>query len=427
MTQNAPIAYRIRGNSVIRGEMQLQGSKNSLLPLLAASILRPGRIMVNGVPDITDKDAVCDILTSIGCRCENSLHTLTVDSSDAFEVPISPELMKKTRGAFVFLGAMIARFHSFSFAMPGGCMLGKRPIDFHLDALTKMGVHFTKQSARCMKAECTELKGTLIDLPFPSVGATQNILLAACGAEGETVLNGAAIEPEVMELADFLNTRGFYVCLSGERQFTVIGSPALCHSPLDTIWQLSGDRIAAVTYLCAAALTGGELILHGIERKQIADAADLLEKAGCQITDLPQTVYLTAPRRLKGIGHITTAPHPGFATDMQPLFMAMLVYADGKSSFTETVFENRFSHCAQLTQMGAKITIRQKTAEITGVPHLYGRDLLAADLRGGAALTIAALGADCDSTLYGAEYIARGYEDLFANLNSLGARITPVK
>lgn len=425
MMQTEPV-YRIRGSRTISGTLVLQGSKNSLLPMLAGTILRPGAITIRAAPDITDKDALCEILTALGCVCTCHRHTLTIDSTNAAACPIPPQLMTKTRGAFVFLGAMLARFGSFGFALPGGCMLGKRPVDFHLTALRQMGAEFEEDGAGCMKASCTKLVGCTLSLPFPSVGATQNILLAACGAQGTTVLNGAAIEPEVIELTAFLRSRGFDVAQSGERQFTVHGTPQLCREPFDSDWDLSPDRIAAVTYLCAAALTGGSLHIPNLHTKGIEQAVALYRKAGCQITDSKDGVTLCAPDVLHGVGHITTAPHPGFATDMQPLFFAMLCYAEDKSSFTETIFENRFSHCAQLAQMGADIVIRQKTAYIRGGKPLTGRDLLAFDLRGGAALTIAALGASGDSILYGADYIRRGYDDLFGCLNRLGADIAPL-
>lgn len=421
-------AYCIRGGRTISGTLVLQGSKNSLLPMLAGSILRPGRITIRAAPDITDKDALCEILTALGCVCtdQKPAHILTVDSTDAAARPIPPQQMTKTRGAFVFLGAMLARFHQFSFALPGGCTLGKRPVDFHLHALRQMGAEFEQDSAGSMKASCKKLTGCTLSLPFPSVGATQNILLAACGADGTTVLNGAAVEPEVIELTGFLRSRGFDITQTGERQFTVNGTPHLCNLPLHSAWELSCDRIAAVTYLCAAALTGGSLHIPNLRAKQIEQAVSLYQKAGCQLTDSSDGITLTAPPVLHGIGQVTTAVHPGFATDMQPLFSAMLCYAEGESSFTETIFENRFSHCAQLAQMGADITIRQKTAYIRGGKPLVGRDLLAFDLRGGAALTIAALGAAGDSVLHGTDYIRRGYDDLFGNLNRLGADISPL-
>lgn len=415
-------AYRIRPGHRLFGKIAVQGSKNSLLPILAASILRPGPISLHHLPHISDKDALCGILEELGCAIRENGHSLYLDTENAKACAITPERMKKTRGGFLFLGAMLARFGFFCCSLPGGCSLGKRPIDFHLNALQKMGVLFSIEGDT-IHADGSSLHGAVINLPFPSVGATQNILLAACGANGVTVLHNAAIEPEVIELIDFLALRGFQIRKSGKRSYTILGMPNLMEVPLACSYTLTADRIAAVTLLAAAAITGGNIHLPNIEADTLGPAIELFEKAGCEIqTD--HGIQLFAPDRLHGIGSITTDVHPGFATDMQPLFAAMASLADSPSAFTETIFENRFSHCAQLCQMGAKITIRGKTAFIAPNDHLIGRDLLAFDLRGGAALTVAALAAEGESMLHGICYIARGYEDLAGDLRALGADIT---
>lgn len=414
--------HRISGKNPIYGSMTVQGSKNSLLPILAATLLRPGGIVLQKVPQISDKDAFLKIHDYLGSTVSENHTSLRIDTITTKNLPIPPKLMAKTRGAFLSLGAMLARFGSVGFSMPGGCMLGKRPIDFHIAALQKMGVHFESAAADEMRASCDRLNGTEITLPFPSVGATENILLAAAAADGKTVLHNAAIEPEVCELVRFLQLRGFELHHSGVREFTVIGHPELTNQPLTTVYTLSPDRIAAATYLCAAGATGGELTLNNLQSKDILEAIPLYLRSGCEITDTAAGLQLKAPKQLSGIGQVITAPYPDFATDMQPLFIAMLTGAKGRSSFTETVFENRFSHCAQLIQMGAQISIHGKTAEIRQGAQLYGRDLLAADLRGGAALAIAALSAEGESILHDPGYIARGYDDLFGNLRRLHAQ-----
>ena len=422
-TQNT--TYLIRGGVPLSGKLSVQGSKNSLLPILAGCILRPGIITLRHVPLISDGRALCDILALLQCRVTGHDHSLSIDSRFAADTSIAPIYMKQTRGAFILLGAMLARFHAFSCSLPGGCRLGKRPIDFHLDALTKMGVRFIETDGDTVDAVCDGLYGCALTLPYPSVGATQNILLAACGANGKTVLSGAAIEPEVMELIRFLRLRGFDIAKTGARQFTVIGAPELIGLCADTEFTLSADRIAAVTYLAAAAITGGTLQLDNITREELPNACTLFEKAGCEIA-VQDGLTLQAPKRLHGFGAQVTGVHPAFATDMQPLFAAVAAKTDGDSSFTETVFENRFSHLAQLCQMGAKIKIRGKTAYFMPNDRLIGRELLAFDLRGGAALTVAALGANGESRIDGVRYIARGYEDLFGTQRRLGAQISPL-
>ncbi len=418
-------AYRITPCGALCGELTVQGSKNALLPILAACVLRPGRYTLSHVPCITDLDAFIAILCQRGCTITRQKGSLVIDSTTMTAGNIPPELMQKTRGSFLLLGGMLARFGVFSSSLPGGCRLGKRPIDFHIHALQQMGAVFESEDPGKLSASCNALTGSHIRLPFASVGATQNILIAACGAEGKTVLANAAIEPEVDELVCFLNKLGYRIEPTGEREFTVYGDRSLSQKPTIASFALSADRIAAVTYLAAAAATGGTVTLHGISADAIANATDCLQQAGCSITSQQNSIRLLAPKRLCGIGQITTAPHPGFATDMQPPFMGMLVTASGISAFTETIFENRFCHAAQLMQMGADILLKGKTAVITGVTHLIGRELLAVDLRGGAALTIAALSAEGESLLTGSAYIARGYEDFFGNLNALGANIKP--
>ncbi len=414
---------RIRPGGPLSGSLFLQGSKNALLPILAACILRPGRYVFYNVPQITDKDAFCEILSALGGYITQSGHTLTLDTSNMQAANIPPQLMQSTRGSFLTLGCMLARFHRFASSLPGGCRLGKRPVDFHIKALSQMGASFTQADARKLSASCSGLSGTVLYLPFPSVGATENILIAACGASGVTVLSNAAIEPEVIELVHFLRKTGFSIHQTAPRTFTVYGDPRLTTLPCEVECSISGDRIAAVTYLSAAAATGGEILLQGITLPEIREAVTLFERAGCTVIGEPNGIRLTAPKRLRSIGEVITAPYPGFATDMQPPMMGMLCRASGCSAFTETVFENRFSHAGELIQMGADITLQGKTAVIRGVDTLSGRELLAFDLRGGAALTVAALTAETESTLSGCAYIARGYEDFFQNLNALGAKI----
>ncbi len=423
--ENKPLS--IRGPNTVRGVLHIQGSKNSMLPILAASLLRPGNITLDEVPQITDKDAVCEILAHLGCEITAEQNRLVLNSENALPLAIPPKLMAKTRGAFIFLGAMLARFHKIVFSMPGGCFLGKRPIDFHLQALTKMGARFIETAPDCISGECDALTGCHIILPFPSVGATENIILAACGADGETILENAACEPEVLDFIAFLRSRGFLAERAGKRRYVISGSPRTCKTSLSSAYKLMPDRIAAATYLCMAAATGGELLIPNITEPLLPYACTLYRRSGCRIAEKDGGLYLCAPKELSGVGRVVTAPYPGFATDMQPLFLAMLCTAASPSSFYESIFENRFSHAAQLIQMGAHITIEGKTAAITEKARLVGRHLLSPDLRGGAALALAAAAAEGKSILHGVSCIRRGYDHFAQNLSALGVDIEPAE
>ena len=411
--------WHIRGGNRLEGACFVQGSKNASLPILAASIICPASTELLNVPQLRDVDAALRILRHLGCWAEQSGGEVTIDSRNLSCCSIPHSLMVEMRSSVIFMGALLARCGEARLSLPGGCQLGKRPIDLHLAALRKMGAEIEENRGEIFcRAEA--LKGAEIVLPFPSVGATENIMLAACAARGETVIHGAAREPEIAALQDYLKAMGADVRGAGTDTVT-IGSL----SPEKHIaCRIIPDRIVASTIACAAACTGGNVELRGIDPRQFSTVLRFLNQAGCDIISTDRSVRLRSEGELKAVGEISTAPYPGFPTDAQPVLMAALLKAKGLTRITENIFENRYRQVPELCRLGADIVTHGKIAEIWGVDCLHGTALTATDLRGGAAMIVAGLSAQGETLICDDGHISRGYERFDIRLRALGADIS---
>lgn len=410
----------ISGGIRLDGKTRLQGSKNSSLPILAACAAVNGISVIHNCPRITDVDIAVAILERLGCKVSREGGTVTVDSGDINCSAIPEELMSEMRSSIIFLGALLARFGRGSATLPGGCEIGLRPIDMHIAAFRSMGV-VIEESGGSM--ECTAPNGLApcrISLSFPSVGATENIILASLAAKGETVITNAAREPEIKDLADFLNECGAKIIGAGQSVIRVYGGRRLTGAEHRVI----PDRIVASTYMACAAVTGGRAVVTEVEREHLAPVVPVFEGCGCKIDFANGEMSVTAPKRAERIKYLRTMPYPGFPTDSQALVTAVAATARGTSIISERVFENRFRHVPELIKMGADIRVEDScVAVVEGVPSLHGAKVTASDLRGGSALIAAALGARGESVIDGVRHVLRGCEDVCGNLSRLGADI----
>lgn len=410
--------FVVYGGRPLRGRVAVQGAKNSALPLLAATLLVEGESVLHNCPRLTDLDAALDILTGLGCIVSRAGDTVRVDASGPLTADIDPALMGTMRASVLFLGPLLARVGQVTAGVPGGCQLGSRPIDLHLRAFQALGGQVQEGNGRITCQAGHGLRGGHLALPFPSVGATENAMLAACLASGVTVLDNAAREPEIVDLQGFLQSLGAEVTGAGSSRIQIVGQTRL--HPGD--YRVMPDRIVTATYLCAVAAAGGQVEVTGTDGGDLRPVLSALRAGGCTIEQEPTLVRLRADHPLQGIGLLTTGPHPAFPTDAQPLLTAALAAGEGESQVTETVFDRRLGYTHQLLRLGARIALTGSTAFITGT-KLHGAALTAEDLRGAAALTIAALAAEGESELTGLPYLARGYEDLPGALAGLGAKI----
>lgn len=408
----------VDGGYRLRGGIRIQGSKNGALPVLAASVLG-GKSAIHNCPRLTDTESSLEILRMLGCGAERDGDTVRVDASFVPRCDIPPELMRRMRSSVIFLGAVLARCGRAVVSAPGGCELGPRPIDLHLSAMRLLGAEITERRGLMICTCAGRLKGAEIVLPYPSVGATENTVIAAATAKGRSVLVGAAKEPEVVELADFINSKGGRISGAGGDVVIIDGVEELGDCEHICI----PDRIAAATFIAAAAATGSELDLYGAEPSHMRAMISAFSEAGCRFRAFDGGLTVTAPERLKAIRFLRTAPYPGFPTDAQALIAAALATADGVSVINETVFSGRFRYLHELARMGADVSVDGQLAVIRGVPLLNGAETGCTDLRGGAALIAAALGARGISRISAMRHIDRGYENVEAAFAALGARI----
>lgn len=408
----------IDGPARLSGELSVQGAKNSTLPLLAGALLCKGQTVLHNCPELSDVETAVEILRHLGCVCRREGHDLIVDSSvTCHEIP--EELMRRMRSSIVFLGAILSRCGEARLCSPGGCELGPRPIDLHISSLKRLGVQVKEQGGWLECSAPGGINGAYVSLSFPSVGATENIILAAVCGSGTTIIANAAREPEISDLCEYLNRCGGRIYGAGESCIIIDGVKELygCEH------RVMPDRIAAVTYMAAAAVTGGNITLRDVDNTHILPMLSPFEESGCEIRQLGGSLNIAAPRRLSAVKHIRTMPYPGFPTDAQPVVMSMAAVGEGTSVFVENIFENRYRHTEGLCHMGAKIKVEGKVAVVEGAPELSGAAVEAMDLRGGAALIVAGLCARGSTRVRGMEYVKRGYEGIEEKLASLGARV----
>lgn len=409
----------IDGGYPLHGEVAVQGSKNAVLPMIAATLLHKGISTLHNCPKIIDVFYMVQILRDLGCQADFEGSSLIVDATEVTSCEIDPEYAGKMRSSIIMLGGMLGRLKEARVAHPGGCVIGKRPIDLHLKAFEHMQVQMEEQDG-ILHAWADELKGASIPFSFPSVGATENAILAAACAEGDTILTGCACEPEITELCSFLNAMGGCITGGGTDTIHIHGVKAL-H---DVEYDVAPDRIVAGTYILAAVGTRGVITLKNPPVKDLEVLGGLAEEMG-GIYELSEEGLFVDARRASGpVEKITTSPYPGFPTDLQSQLMAALTRAEGSSIICENIFEDRFKIIPELRKLGADITeLDSKTALVRGVNRLHGAAVRAEELRGGAALVIAGLMAEGHTTVDGKEFINRGYVDICTDFRLLGGHI----
>lgn len=410
--------YIIRGGRKIEGEFTPHGAKNAALPILAASILTGDENVFSRCPRISDVEVMKEILAALGCDVRSEADVVCVDSSGMSCCEVPEHLMKKMRSSVFLAGPLLARCGKAVISQPGGCTIGKRPIDLHIKALKKLGAEVDETENEVI-ITASGLKGCSIILDYPSVGATENIMMAALGASGTTVIHNAAREPEIADLQTYLNRCGARIHGGGTSRIVIEGSTWLHGAD----HEIMADRIEAGTYMMAAACTGGKLLIREIDPCWLKTFSRFLRFSGCEMKKYHHEILLDAPERLYSAGKVRTAPYPGFSTDLQPQFTAVMTGAIGETHMEETVFESRYGFIKELLKMGADIEIFHRIAIIKGNEKIYGSHVEAEDLRGGAALVLAGLMACGETEVRNIEYIERGYCGFHRELRRLGADI----
>lgn len=414
--------YHINGGNKISGEISVHGAKNSVLPILAGCILCKDFTVIHNCPNISDTKVAMTILRNLGCTVNFDGYTLTVDSSNIDNYTIDESITIEMRSSIVFLGSVLSICKQCNIGYPGGCTLGTRPIDLHLKGLRKLGATIQEKNGM-LSATCTNLTGNTISLDFPSVGATENILLASVLANGTTIINNPAQEPEIIDLQNFLNSMGAKVTGAGTNRIVIEGVEKMHGST----YMVMSDRIVAGTYLVSAAITRGEILLKNVDLPSLEPILSKLSETSCTIRryETSKEVYLRSNGVINPIEKLTTLPHPGFPTDMQSQFVSLLSIANGTSVVIETIFEARNKIVPELTRMGANIVMSNDgmTCIIKGTPILNSATVYANDLRGGSALILAGLVANGTTIVKNSHYVERGYEDIHLALKHLGADI----
>ena len=407
----------VRKSNPLVGKVKIDGAKNAVLPIIAATLLAEGKSVLKGVPDLKDVHVISDLLRHLGAEVEYKDGNLTVDASNITTCEAPYELVRKMRASFLVMGPLLARFNKTKISMPGGCAIGTRPIDLHLKGFKALGANVIIDHG-FVEANTENLVGSKLYLDFPSVGATENIMLAASLAEGTTIIENAAEEPEIVDLANFLNEMGADVKGAGTNTIKIKGVKSLKGAEHNVI----PDRIEAATYMVAAAMTKGDITIENVIMEHLKPVTAKLIEAGCEVIEMENAVRVIGPEVLKSVD-IKTLPHPGFPTHVQAQFMAMDVVANGTGVVIETVFENRFMHVAEFNRMGANIKIEGRSAIVTGVDKLYGSKVKATDLRAGAALILCGLIAEGETEIGDIYHIQRGYVDIDKKITALGGNI----
>lgn len=414
-------SYSIQGGTQLEGTIEVQGAKNSVLPILAGTLLATGETVLHNCPDLTDVSATLTILELLGCTTRREGSTVYIRNNGLTGHEIPCELMLKMRSSVLFLGGLLGKVKSATLCKPGGCQLGPRPIDYHLQAFRSLGVTMEEQGDDLICTLSPSARGKEVYLPFPSVGATENLMLLACGILGTTTLIGVAREPEIVDLQEFLKAMGAKVTGAGTSTIVIEGGKPL--TPAE--FTVMGDRIVATTYLSAAAITGGTVLLSGVKEEYLTSVLSVFSQMGCQVSLENQSLRLSAPKgkELSGVPPLQTAPYPAFPTDAQALLMAVLTQGQGSTLMEEKMFDSRFHHVDELRKLGAKIEISSRVAMVTGKSPLVGATMYGRDLRGTAALIVAALAAEGESRVFGLEHLERGYERLDLRLQNMGAKV----
>ena len=411
----------IHGGHPLRGRVKIGGAKNAVLPIIAAALLGSrGVSVLDDVPALEDVYTISSVLRSLGVKADYAAkeHRLTIDASQIATVSAPYELVRKMRASFLIMGPLLAREGRAEISLPGGCAIGTRPIDLHLKGFEALGAQIDITQGAIHASAPHGLKGARIYFDFPSVGATENVMMAASCAEGQTILENPALEPEIVDLANYLNVMGAHIRGAGTNRIKIDGVPGLMAADYTII----PDRIEAGTYMVAAAMTGGDVFIENAISEHLKPVVAKLQEAGAEIEEDIAGIRVRADGRMKAID-LKTMPYPGFPTDMQAQFMALLAVAEGTSVVTETVFENRFMHVEELQRMGAQIRVDGRTATVEGGHTLTGAAVRATDLRAGAAMVLAGLVADGETRVGYIHHIDRGYDDLVAKLVALGADI----
>ncbi len=411
----------VNGGLTLNGDVNVSGAKNSALPLIFSTLLAEGRHDLNNVPGLNDIDSAEGLMTSLGCTIKRDKAQMTIDVPAEVETLAHYDQVRKMRASILVLGPLLARFNKAKVSLPGGCAIGARPIGMHLDALEKMGAKI-HVDAGYVVATTTGLKGAIIDLPFATVGGTENIMMAASLAEGTTTINNAAREPEISDLADYLTTMGVQVSGAGTSTIKITGQKELRAGS----HQVIADRIEAGTLVVAGALSGGEVRVKNCRPDHLESFLQALGQMNVQIETTETEIHVKGCKNIKPIS-IVTEPYPGYPTDLQAQIMTLMTQADGVSHITEKVFENRFMHVSELLRMGAEIDIENKTATIVGKRNLLAAPVMATDLRASASLILAGLVAEGETEVNRIYHLDRGYEKLEDKLSGLGANIKRVK
>lgn len=412
--------FMIEGGNRLEGRISVSGSKNASLPILAATLLFDGETIVHNVPNLRDIEVMCELLEHLGAKVKRENYTLKIDNKNLSSFEVSEKITRKMRASNLVLGPLLARYHKAKISYPGGCDIGSRPMDLHLKGLFSLGAEISERSGYII-AETKALKGADIVLDVPSVGATENIMMASVFAKGTTFIHNAAREPEIMDLQNFLNKMGAKIEGAGTDVIQIEGVASL----KSTEYTVIPDRIEAGTHMIAAAITKGNVIIENVVAEHLESLISKLRESGIEVKIGDNWIQVVGNEKSEAVD-IKTLFYPGFPTDLQPQLMALLTVAKGTSVVTEKVFENRYKHVNELRRMGADIVLEGQTAIVKGVKGLNGAIVEASDLRAGAALVLAALGAKNISIIESIEHIDRGYESLEKKYNLLGAKMTRV-
>ena len=413
--------YAIRGGNPLVGEVEIGGAKNAALPILVAAVMADEPVLIENMPDVRDTNVLLEAMACIGAQVERiDRHTVRINGAGIDSVKVDGEYVKKIRASYYFLGALLGKYKEASVVLPGGCNIGSRPIDQHLKGFRALGAT-TEVEYGAISAKAERLAGSHIYMDVVSVGATINVMMAAAMAEGKTIIENAAKEPHVVDLANFLNSVGANIKGAGTDVIRIKGVPFL-HG---TSYAIIPDQIEAGTFMFAAAITKGDVTVKNVIPKHLESISAKLLEIGCEIKESDDAVRVVASKPLCST-HVKTLPYPGFPTDMQPQIAVALGLSGGTSIVTESIFENRFKYVDELTKMGGNVKVEGNTAIIVGVPKYTAANIVSPDLRTGAALVMAALAADGFSTVEDIHYIERGYEDFPQKLRGLGALIEKV-